>query len=270
MQIGRYSIPNTLHNALIAFYPLLLVIGVFFSIVLAESTKEHQRNTVYILNSKNIINKIFAYKGNLVWTILFAYVAIVEVYIHARNFEILPTTNIERNYGSSFDQRNVMVYSKQYIGKFLLKNFLLYLCFLVIDEIFIMTGGQCSSGNESTGLRSAEACRKTGGEWVGGFDISGHFCFLMNISMILFCELLLYYRYIKAHNLEGALTPWINRGMFCVMGTLGVWSMLLFITAVYYHTLLEKILGCIMGYTCFYVMYYVIPNNGILNRYLNE
>ena len=247
MQIGRYNIPNTLQNALIVFYPILLLTGLFFSFVLSEDTKEHQRKTVYLLNSRNFINGIFAYKGNLVWTILFAYIALVQVYIHSKNFEILPTSIVEQSFTSDLDQRTLIISSKQYIGKFLFKNFLLYLCFVVIDEIFITTGGQCSSGNESTGLRSAEACRKTGGEWVGGFDISGHFCFLMNISMILFCELVIYFRYIKTHNLQGVLTPWINYGMYCIMGTLFIWSMLLFITAVYYHTLLEKILGCIMG-----------------------
>ena len=269
IQAIRSHIRSSFHSLVATAYLVLLIIGIFFSLVLPENVKEHQKSTIYLLNSKNLFNTTFAYKGNLVWTILFIYLTFIQIYIRSQNFELLPTTNARNDTQVlSFDNPNVVKYTKQYIIKYVAKNFILFCCFVVIDNIFIITGGQCSSGDENMGLRSAEACRKTGGEWVGGFDISGHFCFLLNISLILWCELYIYYSYIKSNSIETFMDWKIKCGIFSALGTLMIWVILLFVTAIYYHTLLEKIFGCIMGDSCFYVMYEFIPNNTILNKYL--
>lgn len=269
IQIIRTRIASSFYSLVGTAYLILLIIGIFFSFVLPENVKQHQKSTIYLLNSKNLLNSIFAYKGNLVWTVLFIYLACIQIYIRSQNFELLPTSNVRNSRPAlSLKDPNVLKYGKQYVIKFILKNFLLFLCFVVIDNIFIITGGQCSSGDKNIGLRSAEACRKTGGEWIGGFDISGHFCFLLNISLILWCEIYLYYSYVRSNNIETFMDWKIKCGIYSVLGTLMIWVVLLFVTAVYYHTLLEKIFGCIMGYTCFYVIYEIIPNTKLLNKYL--
>jgi len=260
-QSTRSRIRYTFHSVIAISYLVLFLIGIFFSFVLPEDVKEHQKRTIYLLNSKNFINSIFAYKGNLVWTILFIYLAIVQIYIHTQDFELLPTSNVRDNRSFSYASSNVGKYTKQYVVKYILKNFILFVCFMIIDEIFIFSGGQCSSGDENTGLRSAEACRKTGGEWRGGFDISGHFCFLMNISLILWCELFIYFDYVKKKNIQNFINWWITNGIIVILAVLIAWTMLLCITAIYYHTLMEKILGFVLGYICFYVMYQIIPNH---------
>lgn len=249
-------------------YPANLLIGVLLSWIVSEDTKEQQRQSIYILNSQNIINSIFAYKGNIIWTILFASIALAQIYVRSRKFEVLPITNLRQE--SRFDNIQVLIYGKQYAIKYILKLIILLVCFVIIDHVFIATGGECSDGNQSMGLHSAEGCRKKGGDWIGGFDISGHFCFLMNISLILWCELFIYINHIKEHSIEAFINPWINRGLYLITAVLAIWYMLLFITSIYYHTLFEKILGCILGYACCYIMYYVIPNHYILNKYLYE
>ncbi|SMN19724.1 similar to Saccharomyces cerevisiae YDR319C YFT2 Putative protein of unknown function [Maudiozyma saulgeensis] len=264
----RSRIPYSFHSVICLLYLVLFLVGTFLSFAVPESAKEHQKKTIYLLNSGNFINAIFAYKGNLVWTILFIYLAIVQIYIHTQNFELLPTSSERHTRNFSLTDGNVGKYTKQYIIKYIIKNLLLFICFVVIDEIFIFTGGQCSSGDQNIGLHSAEECRKTGGQWVGGFDISGHFCFLMNISLILWCELYIYYNYVNKKNIQNFMTGWITNGIIVILAVLMIWTMLLFITAVYYHTLMEKLLGCVLGYTCFYVMYQLIPDYPALSKYL--
>ncbi|QLQ80936.1 hypothetical protein HG537_0E02910 [Torulaspora globosa] len=238
-------------------YPIELCLGIALAWCMGEYRLEIQRQRYYFLNSKNFVNEVFAYNGNLVWTLLFVSMAYVQIDTKCRNYAILPQY-----------QRNVPNYQikgllKQYVSKFILKNVVLMVIFCFIDGIFILTGGSCL---RAANTYSAEKCRASGGQWVGGFDISGHFCFLVNISMILWLELSQYWKYVEQEAVMVPNSRLIKASLIMTVSVLAIWIAMLMITSIYYHTVLEKVLGCLMGYTCVIVMYWLIPRSSFCNK----
>lgn len=237
-------------------YPSILAYGSLINLLVDASRLERQRSSYYLLSSGNIVNKLFAYRGNLTWTILFTLLAVFQVWLHAEQSDLLPRD------ARSVHRVGGVRLAKQYTVKLILKNVLLYLAFLFIDNLFVWTGGSCSTSS----TRSAERCRKEGGSWDNGFDISGHFCFLTNISLILWYELRSIQKKISSDDISPTKTWIVLRWSTLIV--LITWSFILSVTAVYYHTLLEKVLGLTMGYLCPTIMYLVIPNHSGLRSLL--
>ncbi|CCC70770.1 hypothetical protein NCAS_0F02860 [Naumovozyma castellii] len=238
-------------------YPTILVLGTIINTIVREETLDRQKHEYYILSSKNILNRVFAYNGNLIWAMLFGMMAYFQVWIRIRTQDLLPRD------AQIINRQRLQRLIKQYIVKFVLKYLLLFITFLFIDGLFLFTGGQCTYG---LGIWSAEKCKNEGGHWEGGFDISGHFCFLMNVSLILWCELSILERYLRDEELE--METIITNYSVLLKCILYLWMSMLCVTAIYYHTLLEKILGCLLGYCCPLIMYWLIPNHYKLNHIL--
>ncbi|CCD24091.1 Yft2p NDAI_0C04310 [Naumovozyma dairenensis CBS 421] len=243
-------------------YPTILFIGVLINSLLPNETLQSHKSNYYVLNSKNIFNQVMAYNGNKVWSILFILLSVIQIRLQSTNINLLP-----RHVDSAASKRrHVNSLIKQYVIKFVLKNVLLAFLFLIIDSLFILTGGEC---NLIEDIWSAEHCKAKGGRWEGGFDISGHFCFLINISLILWSELSLLNKVLEdREETFTKIDKWMEGVIVIILGCLYLWMGILFVTAVYYHTLLEKILGCILGFVCPIVMYYFIPNNVKLKQTL--
>ncbi|EDO14824.1 hypothetical protein Kpol_339p11 [Vanderwaltozyma polyspora DSM 70294] len=240
-------------------YPFEVLIGWALSKIIGDLKLESQRNNFYILRSSNIVNELFAYHGNQVWLVLFIFLCLVQIYYRSKRFSLLISSE-------SFNGRDQLIARgkplvKQYICKLILKNLMLILVFSVIDNVFIFSGGECTSGS---GTRSSQRCRHENGHWEGGFDISGHFCFLVTISMILWIELHQFKKHVDLEGLSGQLSLYSKIILMTVFTVLCIWVFILFITSVYYHTFMEKVLGCAMGYITPYVMYHIIPNNEFL------
>ncbi|CUS20930.1 LAQU0S02e01618g1_1 [Lachancea quebecensis] len=237
-------------------YPVVLICGLVLHSLTNDSTLQHQKDSHYLLSPNNIINLVFAYKGNLIWTILFASLAAYHIRLRISSSDLLPR--------DARTTRPVKWHrlGKEYMVKLIVKNLLLCVVFFVIDRVFVWTGGSCSS----SATKSAEQCRKEGGKWENGFDISGHFCFLTNVSLILWLEL----SSIQKQFASNERTP---SKVWCVLLCLNVfvltiWAFILSVTAIYYHTTLEKILGLLMGYICPIVMYWLIPSHTALRHLL--
>lgn len=260
-----FTIPDVSWKRAASIYPAELLLGYTISWLVGQETLEVQRRNHYLLGSRNVINAIFAYKGNLVWTVDFLCLASVLIYVKCQNHALLPTSYTRETGKASYGPLKGLL--KQYFSKIVLKNALLVLIFLFIDNVFIMTGGSCVDG-EST--RSAERCRVSGGQWAGGFDISGHFCFLVNISMILWLEISQFRCYMGRESVVFPARKIVNSVLLLTFGVLGVWISMLLVTAIYYHTLLEKILGCALGYVCVVVMYGIVPRSRSLNSVLYD
>ena len=174
-----------------SIYPFQVLVGALISILVSPKTLDHQKKTHVLLKSSNLFNTIFAYKANQLWPILFFSLAFLQVYFHyLARMDVLPLPISSSQTRPSYltypnrwlllKNRVTIIMIAQYACKFILKYMLLFLSFQFIDHVFIWTGGECSSGS---GTRSAEKCRLENGKWHGGFDISGHFCFLVNISI---------------------------------------------------------------------------------------
>ncbi|EDN60650.1 conserved protein [Saccharomyces cerevisiae YJM789] len=257
-------------------YPFQVFVGALLSIVVSSETLNHQKETCALLKSSNIFNVIFAYKANQLWPFLFFSLAFLQIYFHyLARMDILPLPISSTETSSSYltytnhwpllKNRIISIRITQYACKFVLKYLLLFLNFQFIDHVFIWTGGECSSGSKTT---SAEKCRLENGKWDGGFDISGHFCFLVSISMILWMELHLFSRFVQAEDMFWVVNKWVRACLAIVCAVLVIWICILWVTAIYYHTILEKVLGCLMGFICPVFIYHILPKIGILHNYL--
>ncbi|KAJ6036590.1 hypothetical protein N7540_000869 [Penicillium herquei] len=165
----------------------------------------------------------------------------------------------------------------------------------VIDRSFVMTGGKCQEILRQTGkasphlstpgqlevLLSATTCKAAGGAWRGGHDISGHvFMLVLTTAMLAFEAIGVgafsfgsrvegdYARERKASDpnhdavrsvdqddASGLAVTWSLRLVWGVVG-LGWW--MLFMTAIWFHTWLEKWSGLFVALSTVYAIY-ILP-----------
>lgn len=242
-------------------YPFLVVFGYVSSAIIPNQELDRERKEWYWISGRNIINHTFAYEGRYFFDGCFLALFILQFYVKASYDESLLPTNNNNN-----SQKNWREWSKKTIRVYLLKFLIVYVtlfaCFLFIDHVFIWTGGSCDISD----TKSAQKCKSLGGVWSGGFDISGHFCFLTNISLILWQELKLLFNSSNQYSVYWTTFPRVVHWL--ILSILLIWINILSITAIYYHTFLEKVLGCLLGYSCLVLIYYTIPKVKTLNKIL--
>ncbi|KAG0003095.1 hypothetical protein BGZ80_010777 [Entomortierella chlamydospora] len=112
----------------------------------------------------------------------------------------------------------------------------------LFDRLFVLTGGSCSVN----GNWSQHTCRKQGGLWAGGVDISGHMFLLSHAWLFLMEELSIFM------NVPEALTaiqsrPAAKYAVLNVAGLCGLWWWMSLMTSVYYHHLAERLTGLFFG-----------------------
>lgn len=256
--LSNVTLANKKIKSFLLIFPTLLIVGLFLSILVPISW-----SSFYLFSSRNFINKIFAYKGNLIFTILYVLISFAKFIdfrkasnlSHLKKISLLPLPNAL----DTKDSKKLVTNGKKILTiqlvKFTLKNVILFLDFWVIDHIFVWTGGACNLDSSAMNLiTDAEKCRKLNGKWEGGFDISGHFCFLTSVSLILFYEINEICRFYESNDYKD-FSPFTKSVIYAMIITLYIWCCLLFVTSIFYHTLFEKILGLAMGYFCTSVIY---------------
>lgn len=100
-------------------------------------------------------------------------------------------------------------------------------------------------------LKEFHLCYEGGGEW-DGLDISGH-CFLWLHSSLLIWEELRDTFCTDFYNLESKTKNNVMIIGIGLMILLGMWFMMLLITVLYFHSLVEKVLGSILGVGFWYL-----------------
>lgn len=253
------SHPRFLREWWLCIYPLLVIIGVCLSSLIGPDEIERERQW-YWISGRNIVNWWFAYHGRIIWDMLFFVVILLQLHVCFDHDNVLPLN--ERDSNINNEKRIFKTVAKEYSVKFLVVELTLWVCFLFIDHLFVWTGGSCDVKD----TYSSEICRSLGGEWKGGFDISGHFCFLTNLSLVIWQEMqnLLMSAKVKA-------VVWTKMQIFSqwlILIVLLIWINVLSITATYYHSAAEKFLGCLMGYSSVFVLYFGIPRISTLNKLL--
>ncbi|KAF7724879.1 hypothetical protein EC973_000592 [Apophysomyces ossiformis] len=126
-----------------------------------------------------------------------------------------------------------------------------------IDRVFVATGGHCRAeqGMAVNGVFAQQACRKAGGRWAGGHDVSGHCVLLIHSSLFLWEEISWLYYSIPAfqrHKQEGG---WAWRSLLAVFGVLILSWWMLVMTSVYFHGHHELISGCFFGLLGWAILY---------------
>lgn len=159
----------------------------------------------------------------------------------------------------------------------------------IMDRIFVYTGGKCTaiqhehlskgvpkfkdsglfhmlgSGLEFESKRiSSLTCRKLKGNWQGGHDPSGHVFLLVHSSLYLFLETfpfvvswskfvslckLLRSRWSQGMQGQATIHFLVQNPQLLVHGLIALWWFMLFMTNIYFHSVFEKLVGLIFGYT---------------------
>ncbi|KAL4815254.1 inositol phospholipid synthesis and fat-storage-inducing TM-domain-containing protein [Aspergillus spinulosporus] len=156
----------------------------------------------------------------------------------------------------------------------------------IIDRSFVITGGKCEdalselnsvqsekgvigTGVEDFGVYlTATACKAAGGAWRGGHDVSGHVFMLVLVTAVLGFEALgVLAQENEAENDAGVsanaktaggagneVRTWTLRFVGGVVG-LGWWMLLM--TAIWFHTWLEKANGLLISLGAIYTIYFL-------------
>ncbi|KAI9495196.1 inositol phospholipid synthesis and fat-storage-inducing TM-domain-containing protein [Zychaea mexicana] len=134
-----------------------------------------------------------------------------------------------------------------------------------IERVFVATGGQCTGGTGGDMLLSVyqqAACKRAGGKWGGGHDVSGH-CVLLILSSLFLWEEAIAWAFYSIPTVQRIRQqngwPWLS--VKAVFGLLILWWWMLIVTSVYFHGHFELVSGCFFG-----VLGWAIVYVGILPR----
>jgi hypothetical protein len=215
--------------------PLLYIATVFTAFTFA--TIGNPPNT-YFSNKRNLFN-VFFVKIGWFWVTL-----IYFIYLYAVRSKRLsqPQAFVQ----GSLRYVIVTVYWYLMTQWFLGPSF--------IDRVFVLTGGGCRSLLQDVQMSAQLAsvfqqtsCRRMGGLWQGGHDVSGHCVLLIHASMFFWEELSWVY-YTPKKFMELKLRDqlqWVATGLVMLLSLL--WIFMLFMTGVYFHGHFEVLSGTIFG-----------------------
>jgi hypothetical protein len=203
-------------------YPVVLLLGQLVHIGRPEPT--------YFSNSRNIFNQIFVKKGWLWTTIAFLILLGDTAYVNASKRQKSPAHCIGQAFVRYFAATAWWIVFAQWLFGL-----------PIMDRVFILTGGSCEGVTSISNITSVSSayCRANGGIWTGGYDPSGHMFLLVHSSLFLWLEILPHLRDRKAP---------LSIAVKLVVGLLALWGWMLLMTAVYFHSFPEKVVGLACGY----------------------
>lgn len=129
---------------------------------------------------------------------------------------------------------------------------------LVFDRINIFFGGRCLV-DQST----VATCDAAGGVWTGGYDVSGHYYFLVTVSLSLWREVLEQEPLFDLENSESdnMRVPKSSKiAVLMALGLLAVWYAMFLVTSLFFHTLSEKLAGLAIGTAAALVAIYAVDH----------
>jgi hypothetical protein len=276
---------------LLLIYPIILAVGSLFSLlspiaspppadplaagIASDLNAPHLHSTNYFAGKHNVVNKYFV-KIGWFWTTL-AFVLL--------QFSTRPDAKVAtKHYAQAIARYACVTISWILTAQWFFGPPL-------IDRSFALTGGHCEphifnntglkDAIEMTTITSGVACKAAGGRWRGGYDISGHV-----FMLVLSSAFLLYEMYISdrdsshpsvspraaaalAHDMseeerkavggwesESAARTrvWTRYFVYTVVG-LDFWMLMM--TAIWFHTWLEKLAGLCIAASTLYGTYFV-------------
>lgn len=264
-------------NGLFSLLDLALV-GLVFSVLILGACVGTIVDHTYFADKRNLLNILFVKNGWLWTTIAFGYI-MFETFSGSIGLGVSFGTNTSSGTRTSTTHDGVSQSNSDSKSNAALKllvgisapttfgqlsryaiHSLWWLIFTqwfvglpIMDRFFVATGGKCEYKHEVTNpvtgkTVSSSSCRRGGGQWVGGYDPSGH-CFLLVLS-----TLFLVYETV----------PHLKRRPFklsskIALGTATLWTWMYFMTSLYFHTFWEKLMGVIFGLLTVQLVYVVIP-----------
>ncbi|KAI0393913.1 inositol phospholipid synthesis and fat-storage-inducing TM-domain-containing protein [Xylariaceae sp. FL0594] len=276
-------LPTPLERVLFAVYPLILVFGAFFSVLSPETRgapfDAAQQSHVealapsYFARKDNIFNVLFVKRGWLWITVAFAgFVASHPAF------------------------RNTRRVAQAILRWALVTGWWIVVtqwCFgpPLIDRGFRLTGGRCRIAYESVAQGTADprevvtaaACRHVGGRWSGGHDISGHVFLLVLGSCFLLGEVVWVIvragarifgkgddraivmddgavkgAGVESEGVASHHERHLGLGGKFAVGVAGMCIWMMLMTAMYFHTWVEKFTGLLVASIGVYSVY-ILP-----------
>ncbi|KAL2826891.1 inositol phospholipid synthesis and fat-storage-inducing TM-domain-containing protein [Aspergillus cavernicola] len=271
--LSRYTPPPTT----LLIYPATLLLGSLFSVL---SPTAQQSPTPELAQARPI--NYFARKDNI-FNLYFVKIGWVWMTLAFTSLLITYPTSLERG------RRQIQAFSR-----YVLATVVWYATTqwffgpAIIDRSFVFTGGKCetilrdlgqsqdekgvlgaaAAGDEPLSVYlTAVACKTAGGAWRGGHDVSGHVFMLVLVTAVLGYEALGVLAQAPSESREevngkksedtesgGQVRTWALWFVGVVAG-LGWWMLLM--TAIWFHTWLEKANGLIISLAAVYTIYFL-------------
>jgi magnesium-transporting ATPase (P-type) len=209
--------------------------------------------TLYLLNDNNAWNRLFANKGDLVFSAIYLLMVIFTLLEHSldnKYLSVQESLEVESEQGQ-VDYRSRGLYRS--LRGYVLRYFMTQMVMFTLLEVrrFVL---------EATSIDKAK---------LTGFKISGHFIFLTTVGISTVLEFghslshTQLFNHLRTEQLSLKLVSMFYFYVFVmVLSLLGVivWLVSLLITAVFYHTFLEKLIGLVFGLIPPTVTYlYLVP-----------
>lgn len=249
-------------------FPCILVVGLVVRFILWVVGLDLNLIDMPLVSRKGVLNRYFAGHSfqlfALEFSIITAYLLFFksETIKYSDSASLLPVT--ERDLRATTTK-------KQVLAKQVLKLVLVFAWINILivwffgDSIFgwflKFTGGKCSNGNGS--LSYHQCLADDDNTWVGGVKLSGHSLILSCFSTVSIFELLMVRKVHLRNRLEGVLNTRHNVSsiaykviLIMVCAVVLIWMAMFSITAVFYHTVPEKIVGLACGLAPSYVVYF--------------
>jgi len=280
---------------LLLIYPVILAIGSLYAAVSPGVSVQQELSAAginssatqpsYFAGKRNLINLIFVKQGWAWTTAAFLFLQLTT----------RPPPSALRSKPVSTQDRMRNHYFQAGIRYFLLTGIwaMMTQWFFgppIIDRSFTLTGGHCEDPSatfeENPAMKlatiySSYACKRSGGRWDGGHDISGHAFMLVLSSASLLYEVYYADRASQhpsvspraaanvAHDLteqeKKSVGGWESEGearariyaRYFLYGVVGLDILMLTTTAIWFHTWLEKINGMLVAGISLYLTYFL-------------
>ncbi len=249
-------------------FPCILVIGLLVRFIVWALNLDLNLVDMPLISRKGVLNRYFAGHSFEIFALQFS---IITAYLllyksdaikYSDSTSLLPVT--ERDLRTSTTRRHVLL--KQTLKLALIFSWItILIVWFFGDSIFEwflkLTGGKCSNGNKA--LKYHECLADDGNRWVGGVKLSGHSLILSCFSTVLVFELLIIRKVHLRNRLERILNTQRSLSsiaykiiLLMVTTLVSIWVFMFAVTAVFYHTVPEKIVGLTCGLLPSYLFYF--------------
>jgi hypothetical protein len=123
-----------------------------------------------------------------------------------------------------------------------------------IDRIYVLTGGKCSSLLQDVEVNvklvnvfEQQVCRRLGGQWIGGHDVSGHCVLLIHASLFFWEELSWMFYSFDQFLLIKKRSKVQYLSIMAILVISAIWWFMLFQTGLYFHGHYEILSGTLFG-----------------------
>lgn len=282
---------------LLLVYPALLAIGSLYAVLSPSASLQtealapgitsdaHAHHVNYFAGKRNLINVLFVKRGWLWTSLAFLF---LQLTTRPSSAAASPTPITTKNRAVNHYFQSTIRYALLTITWIFTTQW--FFGPALIDRSYVLTGGHCEGlpakfeDNPVTkfaAIYSSTVCKKEGGTWRGGHDISGHVFILVLSSAALLYELYIsdqvsHHPTISpraaanvAHDLtedeRRKLGGWESEteakarlyARYFLYGVVSLDCLMLLTTAIWFHTWLEKVNGMLIAGIGLYLTYFL-------------